>query len=63
MENNKNNVMVWISVKDKLPVRDDTYCTYIKPGKYDSITFLQFIDGEFMSSNVTHWMEIIKPTE
>lgn len=50
-----------LSVKDKLPVRDDTYCAYIKTGKYDSITFLQFIDGEFMSSNVTHWMEIIKP--
>lgn len=61
MENNKNNVMVWISVKDKLPTRDGTYCVYIKTGKYDSITFLQFIDGEFMSSFVTHWMEIVKP--
>jgi hypothetical protein len=54
-------VMCWVSVKDGMPTKDGQYCTYLQTGKYDSIGFTQFLDGEFMSSFVTHWMEITKP--
>ena len=54
-------VMCWVSVKDAMPTKDGQYCTYLQTSKYDSIGFTQFLDGEFMSSFVTHWMEVIKP--
>lgn len=57
----KHDVMCWVSVKDRLPDKDGQYCTYLKTSKYDSIGFTQFLGGEFMSSFVTHWMEIVKP--
>lgn len=57
----KIDVMRWISVKEGMPTKDGQYCTYLQTGKYDSICFTQFTDGEFMSSFVTHWMEITKP--
>ena len=57
----KTNVMCWVSVKDAMPTKDGQYCTYLQTSKYDSIGFTQFLDGEFMSSFVTHWMEVIKP--
>ena len=55
------DVMCWVSVEDALPTKDGQYCTYLQTSKYDSIGFTQFLDGEFMSSFVTHWMEVVKP--
>ena len=69
-ETSKNNetaqlgiggVMCWVSVNDAMPTKDGQYCTYLQTSKYDSIGFTQFLDGEFMSSFVTHWMEVVKP--
>lgn len=57
----KTDVMCWVSVKEGLPTKDGLYCTYLQTNTYDNIGFTQFIDGEFMSSSVTHWMEITKP--
>jgi hypothetical protein len=57
----KTTVMCWVSMKDKIPTKDGQYCTYLQTGKYNSIGFTQFIDGEFMSSFVTHWMDIVAP--
>ena len=57
----KQAVMCWVSVKDALPTKDGQYCTYLQNSKYDSIGFTQFLDGQFMSSFVTHWMEVVKP--
>ena len=54
-------VMCWVSVKDAMPTKDGQYVTYLQTSKYDSIGFTQFLDGEFMSSFVTHWMEVVKP--
>lgn len=59
----KTNVMRWTSVKEGMPTKDGQYCTYLQTGAYDSIVFTQFMDGEFMSSSVTHWMEITKPCD
>jgi hypothetical protein len=56
-----HSVMCWVSVKDAMPIKDGQYCTYLQTGKYNNIGFTQFLDGEFMSSFVTHWMEITKP--
>jgi hypothetical protein len=56
--------MEWISIKEKVPQKDGTYLTYIKNKKYDSVGFTQFIDSQFMSSFVTHWMNVpAKPNE
>lgn len=51
----------WISIKDSKPEIDGNYLTHIQTSKYESIGFTQFIDGEFMSSFVTHWAVINKP--
>ncbi len=51
----------WVSIKDLKPEKDGNYLTYIQTGKYDNIGFTQFIDGEFMSSFVTHWAMVSKP--
>lgn len=53
--------MQWISVKDTMPTKDGQYLTYSKTKTYDSIQFTQYLDGEFMASSVTHWIEVIKP--
>jgi len=55
--------MKWTSIKERLPMNDGNYLTYIKTNRYDSIGFTQFIDGEFMSSFVTHWSGVRKPQE
>lgn len=57
----KHAIMRWVSVKDALPTKDGQYCTYLKTGKYDSIGFTQFLDGQFASSFITHWMDVVKP--
>ena len=56
-----HSVMCWVSVKEAIPKKDGQYCTYLQTRVYDSIGFTQFLDGEFMSSFVTHWMEVVKP--
>ena len=55
--------MCWVSVKDAMPTKDGQYCTYLQTSKYESIGFTQLLDGEFMSSFVTHWMEVVKPCQ
>ena len=57
----KTAVMCWVSMKDEIPIKDGQYCTYLQTGKYESIGFTQFSDGEFMSSFVTHWIDITEP--
>lgn len=50
--------MEWISVKDRLPEESGNYLTFVKSKVFESIGFAMFIDGEFMSSFVTHWMPL-----
>jgi len=52
---------VWISIKEKLPTKDGLYVTFTKTKIIESFGFTLFMDGEFMSSFVTHWMELQKP--
>ncbi len=59
----ENPPMYWIKIEDRLPTKDGSYCTYIQTGKYDSVGFTQFMDGQFMSSFVTHWFDVIKPNK
>jgi hypothetical protein len=42
------HIMCWVSVKDGMPTKDGQYCTYLQTGKYDSIGFTQFLDGELV---------------
>lgn len=61
MEKEQIGIGCWVSVNDAKPTKDGSYLTYIQNSKYDNIGFTQFIDGEFMSSFVTHWTEVSKP--
>lgn len=54
-------VSCWISVKEKLPCNDGTYLTFTKNKVSESIGFTLFIDGQFMSSFVTHWAIVENP--
>jgi hypothetical protein len=54
-------VMCWVSVKDAIPNKDGTYLTFTKNKVSESVGFTLFVDGEFMSSFVTHWAEVVKP--
>ena len=57
-----NNIVgYWASVQDELPEKNGSYLTMIKTKVYKSVGFTQFIDGEFMSSFVTHWAKIYLP--
>ena len=57
----KNVVGYWTSVNDGLPEKNGSYLTIIKTKVYNSVGFTQFIDGEFMSSFVTHWAKVYLP--
>lgn len=51
----------WVSVKDELPKEDGTFLTFTKNKVSESIGFTLFVDGQFMSSFVTHWAVVEKP--
>lgn len=56
------NAIFWRDMKDGKPEKDGQYLTLIKTGKYETIGFTQFIDGQFMSSFVTHWAYVERPS-
>ena len=54
-------VSCWVSVSESLPQTDGTYLTFTKNKVSESIGFTLFVDGQFMSSFVTHWAVVEKP--
>ena len=52
----------WISCSEQLPAEDGTYLTFTKNKVSESIGFTLFFGGQFMSSFVTHWAIVEKPT-
>lgn len=59
----KTAVSRWVSVKDELPKEDGTFLTFTKNKVSENIGFTLFVDGQFMSSFVTHWAIVEKPIE
>lgn len=57
----KTAVSCWVSVSESLPQTDGTYLTFTKNKVSESIGFTLFVDGQFMSSFVTHWAVVEKP--
>ena len=51
----------WVAVSESLPQTDGTYFTFTKNKVSESIGFTLFVDGQFMSSFVTHWAVVEKP--
>lgn len=51
----------WFPVSENLPQTDGTYLTFTKNKVSESIGFTLFVDGQFMSSFVTHWAIVEKP--
>ena len=57
----KTAVSCWVSVSESLPQTDGTYLTFTKNKVSESIGLTLFVDGQFMSSFVTHWAIVEKP--
>lgn len=55
------NAIFWQDIKNVKPEKDGQYLTFLQTGKYESIKFTQFADGQFMSSFVTHWAYVGRP--
>lgn len=52
----------WISVKDRIPEKNDRYLVYfsnIEP--YYAIGFSSFYNGEWNHFHITHWMLLPEP--
>ena len=60
-ENLLSGAIFWQDIKNGKPEKDGEYLTFLKTGKYESIGFTQFTDGQFMSSFVTHWAFVGRP--
>ena len=59
--NKMSNGYFWKDINIEKPKSDGQYLTFIKTDRYDNIGFTQYVDNKFMSSFVTHWIEIKKP--
>ena len=55
--------MEWISVKDKLPEKNDRYLTLDSfPNNYKiGVSTGSFENGGWVSTSITHWMPLPEP--
>jgi hypothetical protein len=60
-DNLLSGAIFWQDIKNGKPEKDGQYLTYLQTGKYESIGFTQYTDGQFMSSFVTHWAFVGRP--